>query len=245
MTTICPDDDPEPIDDELLVGAAEPVAPVEPMELEPAPAASRTRHPVPLTCWPTVEAHRGDGSGDGRRQGGVVQVGLGVRQRGLGRGDRGLVRVEVARGGARDSRRWRAVLSRGQAAPGPRRVAAESAVVSTVASTCPAVTVCPALTLTAFTGARDGEVQIRPDSPARSCPSCVTVCWIVPVVTATVTVVDRQAARGGGPRGQPEGSAIAAGDDDDHGANDRPRRLRQNEVLPAASTFSSSRGSSS
>ncbi len=62
------------------------------------------------------------------------------------------------------------------------------AVVDTVASACPAVTVWPALTFTAVTV--PDTAKLRSAWLAGSIvPELATVCWIVPVVTGTVTVV--------------------------------------------------------
>ncbi len=73
-------------------------------------------------------------------------------------------------------------------APGPRSTSSVSAVVSTVASTCPAVTVWPAFTLTAVTVPETAKLRLA-WLAGSMVPELATVCWMVPVVTGTVTVV--------------------------------------------------------
>ena len=63
-----------------------------------------------------------------------------------------------------------------------------SAVVSIVARTCPAVTVCPAFTVTPLTTPDTAKLRLA-WLAGSMVPELVTVCWIVPVVTGTVTVV--------------------------------------------------------
>ena len=64
----------------------------------------------------------------------------------------------------------------------------ERAVVSTVASTWPAVTVWPALTLTAVTVPDTAKLRLA-WLAGSIVPELATVCWIVPVLTDTVCVV--------------------------------------------------------
>ena len=63
-----------------------------------------------------------------------------------------------------------------------------SAVVSTVASTCPAVTVWPALTFTPVTVPETAKFRLALLAGS-SVPELATVCWMVPVVAFTVAVV--------------------------------------------------------
>ena len=63
-----------------------------------------------------------------------------------------------------------------------------SAVVSTVASTWPAVTACPALTLTAVTFPETAKSRLA-WLAGSIVPELATVDWIVPVVTGTVVVL--------------------------------------------------------
>ncbi len=64
----------------------------------------------------------------------------------------------------------------------------ERAVVPTLARICPAVTVCPAFTQTASTVPGTAKFKLAWLAGSRV-PELATVCWMVPVVTGTVTVV--------------------------------------------------------
>ncbi len=119
----------------------------------------------------------------------------------------------------------------------------ESAVVSTVASTCPAVTLCPALTSTAVTVPETAKLRFA-WLAGSSVPELVTVCWIVPVVTGTVTVVTERPPGVDEPDVSQRGSATAAATRTTTAATMGQRYRRQADGCSGARTFSSSSGSS-
>ena len=80
------------------------------------------------------------------------------------------------------------VLGGGELGLGRSRRPPWRAVVSTVASTCPAVTVWPAFTSTAVTVPETAKLRLAWLAGSRV-PELATVCWMVPVVAVTVTVV--------------------------------------------------------
>ncbi len=85
----------------------------------------------------------------------------------------------------------------------------ESAVVATVAKTCPALTVWPAFTSTAVTAPETAKLRFA-WLAGSIVPELVTVDWIVPVVTGTVMVVMESPPAGDEPEVSQRLSPMAA-----------------------------------
>ena len=199
---------------ELAALAALPVPPVPPVP-PPVPV------PVPVTCWPTVRLTEA-----------TVPAMVDVSAASLS-----AVWALESDDSAEVTAAWSesiVVVAALEASSAARRASAEdswacaaltsseSAVVFTVASTSPAVTVWPALTLTAVT---------VPDTPklrlawlaGSIVPELATVCWIVPVLTETVCVVTTRPVGVDEPDVSQYREAACAGQHDDHrDDDDRP-----------------------
>ena len=116
--------------------------------------------------------------------------------------------------------------------------------VSTVASTWPAVTVWPALTFTPVTVPETAKFRAA-WLAGSSVPELATVCWMVPVVALTVTVVTESPVAGVELEVSQSVSPTAPPIRTTTNPTMGQRYRRQIEGGSAASTFSSSSGSSS
>src|SRR3984957_9285079 len=235
MTTIWPVDEPEPV---LLDAAL--LAALDAALLFPAPPEP---DPVPATCWPVVRSTEATVPEMVEVKDAPFRLVCAVdKEDSADVPDASSESIELVEAPDASSlpRRSSAAVSCAWAAV----TSSDRAVVSTVASTCPAVTVCPALTFTPVTVPETAKFRLA-WLAGWSVPELATVCWMVPVVALTVAVVTVNPVAGV----ELEVSQSVRPTAPPIRTTTRPtmgqRYRRQTDDGPAARTFSSSSGNSS